>query len=70
MQATGLSGYRNDSEFSVGRHLRDILSSPLMINNERILANLGSAALLTRTPETLRDQNEATASKDQVPVRE
>src|SRR5262249_45485205 len=32
LQATGLSGYRNDSEFSVGRHLRDVLSSPIMIN--------------------------------------
>jgi acyl-CoA dehydrogenase len=62
MQATGLSGYRNDSEFSIGRHLRDILSSPIMINNERILANLGAAALLTATPATLRDQDEATAT--------
>jgi acyl-CoA dehydrogenase len=34
MQASGLSGYRNDSEFSIGRHLRDILSSPIMISNE------------------------------------
>jgi acyl-CoA dehydrogenase len=63
MQATGLAGYRNDSEFSIGRHLRDILSSPIMINNERILANIGTAALLTATPATLRDQDEANASK-------
>ena len=35
MQACGLSGYRNDSEFSIGRHLRDILSSPIMISNDR-----------------------------------
>lgn len=63
MQAAGLSGYRNDSEFSIGRHLRDILSSPIMINNERILANVGAAALLTAMPETLRDQDETTASK-------
>ena len=26
MQTCGLSGYRNDGEFSIGRHLRDILS--------------------------------------------
>jgi acyl-CoA dehydrogenase len=55
MQACGLSGYRNDSEFSVGRHLRDILSSPIMINNDRILANLAPASLLTGAPRSLRD---------------
>ena len=26
MRACGLSGYRNDGDFSVGRHLRDVLS--------------------------------------------
>jgi acyl-CoA dehydrogenase len=55
MQACGLAGYRNDDEFSIGRHLRDILSSPIMISNDRILANLGTASLLTGAPETLRD---------------
>ena len=44
MQACGLSGYRNDSEFSIGRHLRDILSSPIMISNDRILANVAAAS--------------------------
>ena len=47
MQACGLAGYRNDGEFSIGRHLRDMLSSPIMISNDRILANLGHAAVLT-----------------------
>ena len=42
MRACGLSGYRNDGEFSVGRHLRDVLSSPIMINNDRILANVAT----------------------------
>ena len=55
MQACGLSGYRNDSEFSIGRHLRDILSSPIMINNDRILANVAAASLLSSTPASLRD---------------
>jgi acyl-CoA dehydrogenase len=55
MQACGLSGYRNDSEFSVGRQLRDILSSPIMISNDRILANIGTASLLSSTPASLRD---------------
>jgi acyl-CoA dehydrogenase len=55
MQACGLSGYRNDSEFSIGRHLRDILSSPIMISNDRILANVGTASLLSGVPTSLRD---------------
>jgi acyl-CoA dehydrogenase len=55
MQACGLSGYRNDSEFSIGRHLRDILSSPVMISNDRILANVAAASLLGSTPASLRD---------------
>jgi acyl-CoA dehydrogenase len=55
MQACGLSGYRNDGEFSVGRHLRDILSSPIMISNDRIIANVGSASLLSGVPTSLRD---------------
>src|SRR4029077_6587526 len=55
MQACGLAGYRNDGEFSVGRHLRDILSSPVMISNDRILANIAAASLLSGTPASLRD---------------
>jgi acyl-CoA dehydrogenase len=55
MQACGLSGYRNDSEFSIGRHLRDVLSSPIMISNDRIMANIAAASLLSGTPASLRD---------------
>jgi acyl-CoA dehydrogenase len=35
----GVLGYRNDGAFSLARHLRDALSAPLMINNDRILGN-------------------------------
>jgi len=55
MQACGLSGYRNDGEFSVARHLRDVLSSSIMISNDRILANAASASLLIEVPPLLRD---------------
>jgi acyl-CoA dehydrogenase len=55
MRACGLSGYRNDGEFSVGRLLRDVLSSPLMINNERILANIATSSLMSGVPSSLRD---------------
>jgi acyl-CoA dehydrogenase len=53
-QACGLLGYRNDSEFSISRYLRDVLSAPVMINNDRILANSAMASLLTEVPQTLR----------------
>jgi acyl-CoA dehydrogenase len=55
MQACGIAGYRNDGDFSIGRHLRDILSSPVMISNDRILANVAMASLLTGAPASLRD---------------
>jgi len=55
VRACGLSGYRNDGEFSVGRHLRDVLSAPLMINNDRILANSATASLMSGVPTSLRD---------------
>jgi acyl-CoA dehydrogenase len=55
MRSTGLSGYRNDSDVSIGRHLRDVLSSPIMINNDRILANLSASTLLSDVPSSIRD---------------
>jgi acyl-CoA dehydrogenase len=55
MRACGLSGYRNDGDFSVGRHLRDVLSAPIMINNDRILANIATANLMSGVPTSLRD---------------
>jgi acyl-CoA dehydrogenase len=53
LRACGLSGYRNDSEFTIGRLLRDVLSAPLMINNDRILANLAATSLMTPLPTTI-----------------
>jgi acyl-CoA dehydrogenase len=53
MQASGLAGYRNDGEFSVTRHLRDAMSSSVMINNDRILSNIATASLLVEPPALL-----------------
>lgn len=53
MRVCGLSGYRCDSEFSIERHLRDVLSSPIMINNDRILGNFTATAMLAPIPATL-----------------
>jgi acyl-CoA dehydrogenase len=55
MRACGLSGYRNDGDFTVGRQLRDVLSAPLMINNDRILTNIATASLMSAVPTSLRD---------------
>jgi acyl-CoA dehydrogenase len=53
MRVGGLSAYRQDGEFSIGRHLRDILSAPVMIHNDRILANAVSSSLLASVPDQL-----------------
>jgi acyl-CoA dehydrogenase len=53
LRACGLSGYRNDTEFTIGRLLRDVLSAPLMINNDRILGNLATTSLMTPLPSTI-----------------
>jgi len=36
MSVCGIVGYKNDTPFSVGRHLRDTMSACLMVANERI----------------------------------
>jgi acyl-CoA dehydrogenase len=55
LQTCGLTGYRNDGELSVARHIRDILSTSIMINNDRILASTANAAMLAEIPALLRD---------------
>jgi acyl-CoA dehydrogenase len=55
LRACGLSGYRCDGEFSIERYLRDVLSAPIMINNDRILANVMNSSLMTPVPAALRD---------------
>jgi acyl-CoA dehydrogenase len=56
LRACGLSGYRNDSEFTLGRCLRDVLSAPIMINNDRILMNIATSSLMSAVPESLTKQ--------------
>jgi acyl-CoA dehydrogenase len=47
-------GYRNDTPFSLGRHLRDAHSAALMVNNDRILATTGNLLMALREdPELL-----------------
>lgn len=44
----GINAYKNGSEFSLGRHLRDLMSAPLMINNDRMLESTGNLLLLQK----------------------
>jgi acyl-CoA dehydrogenase len=44
MNVCGIVGFKNDTPFSVGRHLRDSMSAALMVANERI--HQTNAALL------------------------
>jgi acyl-CoA dehydrogenase len=48
MVITGIAGYREDSPYSVGRHLRDAHGAQVMINNDRILANNAQLMLVHR----------------------
>ena len=45
----GIAGYRNDSKYSLTRHLRDAYGAALMVNNDRILKL--NATLLTAHKE-------------------
>jgi acyl-CoA dehydrogenase len=50
LDVVGIAGYRNDGPYSVGRHLRDVLSAPIMVANERIVET--NARLLLVAKET------------------
>lgn len=42
----GVGGYRNDSPYAIGRHLRDALGAALMIGNDRVFAATTSMLLV------------------------
>ena len=46
LMVCGIMGYKNDTPFSLGLHLRDAISAPIMINNDRILANTSNLLLV------------------------
>lgn len=48
MMICGMAGYRNGGPYSLGRHLRDMWSAPLMIGNDRVAANTGAMLLAGR----------------------
>jgi acyl-CoA dehydrogenase len=46
LRIVGTTGYRNDSPYSITRHLRDAHSAALMIGNQRIHAGNGALHLV------------------------
>jgi acyl-CoA dehydrogenase len=44
----GISGYRNDSKYSLSRHLRDAYGAALMVNNDRIMNHNSNLLLMQR----------------------
>lgn len=42
----GILGYKNDTRFSLGRHLRDAHSAALMVSNDRIYGNTANLLLV------------------------
>jgi len=48
LRITGMAGYKNGTPFSMGRHLRDVLSAQLMINNDRMAGGTGTLLLAQR----------------------
>lgn len=48
MSVCGIVGYKNDTPFSIGRHLRDTMSASLMVANERIHQTNASLLLIAK----------------------
>ncbi|HEY4280665.1 MAG TPA: acyl-CoA dehydrogenase family protein [Conexibacter sp.] len=48
LAVTGIVGFKNDTPFSVGRHLRDTMSACLMVANERIHQTNASLLLVAK----------------------
>jgi acyl-CoA dehydrogenase len=48
MLICGIQGYRNDSKFSLGRHIRDAYGAAIMVNNDRIMLHNATMLLAHR----------------------
>ena len=53
LMVCGIFGYKNDTPYSVGRHLRDAHSAAIMISNDRIVANSSNLLLINRIETNL-----------------
>ncbi len=48
MSVSGIVGFKNDTPFAVGRHLRDSMSACLMIANDRIHSTNAGLLLIAK----------------------
>lgn len=48
MLICGIAGYREDSQYSLGRHLRDAHGAAVMVNNDRIMNNSAQLSIAYR----------------------
>jgi acyl-CoA dehydrogenase len=48
LSITGISGYRNDGQYSVARLFRDAQGAALMVHNDRIIANTAQLILIQK----------------------
>lgn len=53
MLICGIMGYKNNTPYSLGRHLRDAHSAQLMISNDRILGNTSNMLLIHKQDTSL-----------------
>ena len=53
MMVCGIMGYKNNTPYSLGRHIRDAMSAPVMINNDRIYSNTANLLLVHKLEPTL-----------------
>lgn len=53
LMVCGIFGYKNDTPFSLGRHLRDAHSAAIMISNDRIVSNTSNLLLVNRIETSL-----------------
>ena len=48
MRVAGLVAYRNDTPYSLGRHMRDSHSAALMVHNERLIEHNANLLCLAK----------------------
>ena len=53
LMVCGIWGYKNDTPYSLGRHLRDAHSAAIMISNDRIVGNTANLLLASRIETSL-----------------
>lgn len=57
LMVCGIAGYRNDSPYSLSRHLRDATSALLMINNDRIEQAVARMLLVSKIGNGLSERS-------------